>query len=158
MMAFSLKKLFGLNAGEMIGKVGEALDKNITNKGEREELRNRLTELLVQHEATAQIELTKRLDVDMNSDSWLSKNIRPMSLVFCTAVITVLTLFNLDQVAGLKLDKSYLDLWESLLIMIYAFYFGSRGVEKIIQSVNKGKETKRERRLRLKEEKNYGNS
>lgn len=153
MMAFSLKKLFGLNAGEMIGKVGEALDKNITNKGEREELRNTLTELLVQHEATAQIELTKRLDIDMNSDSWLSKNIRPLSLVFATAAITSMTMFH-GNMGGFEIDTSYIDLWKSLLIMIYTFYFGSRGVEKIIQSVNKGQETRRERRLRLKEEKN----
>lgn len=65
-------------------------------------------------------EVTKRWQSDMSSDSWLSKNVRPMTLVF----------FSIAYVTGWFLDKS-LDSITGLLMVIFGSYFGSRGIEKI---------------------------
>ena len=77
-------------------------------------------------------EITARHAADMMSDSWLSKNIRPISLIFLTAstvLLAYLTIFFLN-VEKVELLESWLVLLTTLLVIVYAFYFGSRGVEK----------------------------
>lgn len=140
-MAFSLKKLLGINLGEAVTAIGDALDKNITNKGEREKLKQELTKIVLDHQQAAQNELTKRLETDMSSDSWLSKNIRPLSLVYLTVVVSILTLFD-GNIGEFAINTAYIDLFKSLLLMAFTFYFGSRGVEKIMQQINRPKDKK----------------
>jgi ABC-type Fe3+ transport system substrate-binding protein len=74
--------------------------------------------------------VTQRWDSDMKSDSWLSKNVRPMSLVFLT--ISTMVLIYLDFYHGVELDVpgEWIELLKSLLLGVYIAYFGSRGVEK----------------------------
>ena len=74
-------------------------------------------------------EVSKRWESDMTSDSWLSKNTRPMTLIFLTMstiIIILLDSFNIDF--GVNIE--WIDLLKSLLITVYVAYFGSRGVEK----------------------------
>ena len=74
-------------------------------------------------------EVSKRWSSDMKSDSWLSKNTRPMSLIFLTISMVILILldsFNID----FAVEGSWVDLLKSLLVTVYVAYFGSRGVEK----------------------------
>jgi len=74
-------------------------------------------------------EISKRWESDMKSDSWLSKNTRPMALIFLTISLIVFILldgFNLS----FGIDGEWIDLLKSLLITVYVAYFGSRGVEK----------------------------
>ena len=74
-------------------------------------------------------EISKRWDSDMKSDSWLSKNTRPLTLVFLTAsMVFLIMLDSLDIDFGVK--NEWIDLLKSLLITVYVAYFGSRGVEK----------------------------
>ena len=74
-------------------------------------------------------EVSKRWDSDMKSDSWLSKNTRPLTLVFLTISTVVLVLLDsLDIEFGVS--SEWIDLLKSLLITVYVAYFGSRGVEK----------------------------
>tara|TARA_R100001591_G_scaffold70740_1_gene79183 strand:+ start:80 stop:538 length:459 start_codon:yes stop_codon:yes gene_type:complete len=74
-------------------------------------------------------EVTKRWSSDMKSDSWLSKNTRPMSLIFLT--ISMVLLILLDSYEWeFSVDKGWIDLLKSLLVTVYVAYFGSRGVEK----------------------------
>lgn len=75
-------------------------------------------------------EVTKRWESDMVSDSWLSKNVRPMSLMFLTFIITLL-MFS-DSIESWKFDvkADYIDLMKALLVTVYVAYFGSRGYEK----------------------------
>lgn len=83
-------------------------------------------------------EITQRYASDMMSDSWLSKNIRPLALAFltvATVILAYLTIFILDA-SDVELLKPWLNLLQSLLIVIYAFYFGSRGFEKV-QAIKK---------------------
>jgi len=74
-------------------------------------------------------EISKRWDSDMKSDSWLSKNTRPLTLVFLTAsMVFLIILDSLNIDFGVKTE--WIDLLKSLLITVYVAYFGSRGVEK----------------------------
>ncbi len=74
-------------------------------------------------------EISKRWESDMTSDSWLSKNTRPMTLIFLTVSLIVFILldsFNIE----FGIDSGWIDLLKSLLITVYVAYFGSRGAEK----------------------------
>jgi len=140
-MGFSLKSFLGAGVDKVVGAVGDAIDKNVTSKEEKAILKNQVTGILVDYQKASEVELTKRLEIDMNSDSWLSKNIRPMTLIVITAAVVSMTMFH-GNIGDFTIDTSYVDLWKSVMIMIYAFYFGSRGIEKSIQSINKVKEKK----------------
>ena len=85
-------------------------------------------------------EVSTRHQNDMKSDSWLSKNIRPLSVAFLTIstmVLAYLTIFILSP-EHIDIITPWLDLLKTLLITIYAFYFGSRGIEKV-QSIRSTK-------------------
>ena len=74
-------------------------------------------------------EVSKRWSSDMSSDSWLSKNVRPMMLIFLTISTWLLILMdslNIEFAVGIE----WVDLLKSLLIVVYVSYFGSRGIEK----------------------------
>lgn len=82
-------------------------------------------------------ELTKRLQADMASDSWLSKNIRPMTLIAILAgyfTFAMLSAFNIET------NKSYVELLGQWGMLIMSFYFGGRTLEKIIDMKSKAKE------------------
>jgi len=74
-------------------------------------------------------EVSKRWSADMSSDSWLSKNVRPMMLIFLTISTWLLILMdslNIDFGVGVE----WIDLLKSLLITVFISYYGSRGIEK----------------------------
>ncbi len=74
-------------------------------------------------------EISKRWQSDMKSDSWLSKNTRPMTLIFLTiALVLFILLDGFDISFGIEMG--WIDLLKSLLITVYVAYFGSRGAEK----------------------------
>ena len=74
-------------------------------------------------------EISKRWENDMSSDSYLSKNVRPMMLIFLT--ISTWCLILMDSLAiDFGVATEWIDLLKSLLITTYVAYFGSRGIEK----------------------------
>jgi len=73
--------------------------------------------------------ISKRWDSDMKSDSWLSKNTRPLTLIYLTLVMSILIV--LDSTVLLEINQGWVSLLEALLITVYVAYFGSRGAEKI---------------------------
>jgi len=79
--------------------------------------------------------ISSRWQSDMKSDSWLSKNTRPMALIFLTLAMTIFIV--LDSTILLQIKESWVSLLETLLITVYVAYFGSRGAEKI--TINKNK-------------------
>jgi uncharacterized membrane protein (DUF106 family) len=83
----------------------------------------------IQADTAEQEELTKRLQADMASDSWLSKNIRPMTLVF---ILVVYTVFALMSAYGYNANESYVTLLGQWGMLIMSFYFGGRTLEKIL--------------------------
>jgi len=132
--------LFSGSVANVIDSVGNTIDKLVTSDEEREQLKLAMEKELNQFKL-AQLtaiskydsEITSRHAADMKSDSWLSKNIRPLSLAFLTVstvLLAYLTIFILDK-SKIELIMPWLDLLKILLVTVYAFYFGSRGMEKI---------------------------
>jgi uncharacterized membrane protein len=80
-------------------------------------------------------EISKRWESDMVSDSWLSKNTRPMTLIFLTVSLVVFILLDGFDIA-FGIDSEWIILLKSLLITVYVAYFGSRGVEKFKSITN----------------------
>jgi len=81
-------------------------------------------------------ESTKRWTADMNSDSWLSKNIRPLSLAFLTLTLFIYIVLD-SSLDGFKIDSNWIDLLSSLLLLVYGGYFGARSAEKITRNWKK---------------------
>ena len=84
-------------------------------------------------------ELTKRLQADMSSDSWLSKNIRPMTLI---AILAGYFIFAGLSAAGVQVNEAYVKLLGEWGMLIMSFYFGGRTLEKIIDMKAKSDATK----------------
>jgi hypothetical protein len=91
----------------------------------------------IQADVVEQQELTKRQQADMASDSWLSKNIRPMTLIAILAgyfVFAMMSAFHMDT------NTKYVELLGQWGMLIMSFYFGGRTLEKIIDMKSKAKE------------------
>ena len=84
-------------------------------------------------------ELTKRQEADMASDSWLSKNIRPMTLIF---ILFVYTSFAGLSAADIEVNNNYVELLGQWGMLIMSFYFGGRTLEKIMDMKAKEKKDK----------------
>jgi hypothetical protein len=95
------------------------------------ELQNTMTQAIIDANVVAEQELTKRLQADMASDSWLSKNIRPMVLVFLLTIYTVFAGFSLRY----NIDPAYVEMLKEMLMAAFGFYFVSRGIEKVTDKV-----------------------
>lgn len=78
-------------------------------------------------------ETTKRWESDMSSDSWWSKNIRPLSLAFLTISLFLYIILD-SALEGFKIDKAWIDLLSSLLLLVYGGYYGMRSVEKVTKN------------------------
>lgn len=125
-----ISQLIGKQSSNLIKNIGNAIDKNITSKEEKGNLKNEFTNIVSNYVRENQEQVTDRHKSDMNSDSWLSKNVRPLSLIFTTIVISLFAVFH-KNIAHFEIDSQYIDLFKSLLVLQYSFYFGLRGVEKI---------------------------
>ena len=83
----------------------------------------------LQADLQEQEELTKRLQADMTSDSWLSKNIRPMTLV---AIFLGYFMFAMMSAFGHNANEAYVTLLGQWGMLVMSFYFGGRTLEKIL--------------------------
>ena len=94
--------------------------------------------MLTTYHSNSEAEISARHAADMRSDSWLSKNIRPMTLVYLMVVVSACA-FTDGNIGQFKINPAYVKLFESLLLVAFAFYFGSRGMEKVMKSVSEYK-------------------
>lgn len=120
-------KLF--NSGELVKEVGSVVDNLTTTKEEKLEAKKKLKEVLLDYEKAIQVEVSERWRVDMQSDSWLSKNIRPMVLIFL-CFSTVLLIFIDSGVITFRVDESWIELLKVVLMTCIGAYFGGRSFEK----------------------------
>lgn len=140
------KKIADLFGGNLLGGATKLIDNLVTSKEEKMQLNLEMQKLIQDASAKAQEialegerELTKRHNADMSSDSWLSKNIRPLILLFLTIslmVLAYLSIFSLT-VQEVALVQPWINLLGGITGTAYTFYFGSRGWEKITQIKNK---------------------
>jgi len=125
-----IKKLLSAGAGELIKSVGGVLDNLTTSKEEKLAAELMIKDMIMGYEAEMQKQVTERWKMDMNSDSWLSKNIRPLVLVFLV-VSTVLLIFIDGGVISFKVEDKWTDLLQLVLITVIGAYFGGRSLEKV---------------------------
>ena len=134
--------MFGID--DIIGVGMKILDKVIPDPAAKAEAQAKLVELqqqgrlaeLAADTAEAQ-ELTKRQEADMASDSWLSKNIRPMTLI---AILAGYFIFAMMSAFNMETNSKYVELLGQWGMLIMSFYFGGRTLEKIIDMKSKAKE------------------
>ena len=124
-----LNKLFSGGASKLVESVGGVLDNVITTKDEKLEAKRKLKELILSHEAEMEKNITDRWTADMNSDSWLSKNVRPLVLIFLI-VCTMLLIFIDAGALSFTVEEKWTDLLQLVLITVIGAYFGGRTAEK----------------------------
>ena len=131
-----LDKVFGGGAGKLVESVGGVLDNLTTTKEEKLEAKNKLEKIILNHEAEMQKNVTARWTADMNSDSWLSKNVRPLVLIFLV-ISTVLMIFIDAGTIQFTVEEKWTDLLQLVLITVIGAYFGGRSYEKGTKVKNK---------------------
>jgi len=123
-------KIFSGGIGEAVEKVGGVLDNFITTKEEKAQALNDINKVFLDFESKMQQEVSTRWNADMASDSWLSKNIRPLVMIFLV-VSTVLLIFIDAGAIEFVVKDTWVDLLQLVLITVIGAYFGGRSVEKI---------------------------
>ena len=124
-----LNKILSGGAKELVEGVGGVLDNLTTTKAEKLEAKRKMEELIKNHEAKMEQNITDRWSADMNSDSWLSKNVRPLVLIFLV-VSTVLMIFIDAGTIAFEVEPKWTDLLQLVLITVIGAYFGGRTMEK----------------------------
>ena len=133
--------MFPLDALLNIG--GKILDKVFPDPAQAEQAKLKLLEMQqngelaqIAADTAEQQELTKRAQADMASDSWLSKNIRPMTLIF---ILVFYVVFAMMSAGGVETNQKYVELLGQWGMLIMSFYFGGRTLEKIMDMKSKEK-------------------
>jgi len=122
---------------KLVGDAGDIIDNVVTTKEEKMKLKNEMKKMLLDSENDLQKNVTDRWTADMKSDSWLSKNVRPMTLIF-VLVCTMLLIFIDAGTIKFHVEEKWTDLLQLVLITIVGSYFGGRSIEKL-KSNNKNK-------------------
>lgn len=81
-------------------------------------------------------EVTKRWESDNKTDSYLTQNIRPLTLAFLTLTLFIYIILD-SALIHFKISEKWIDLLSSLLLLVYGGYFGARSAEKIVKSWKK---------------------
>ena len=124
-----LNKLFTGGASDLVKSVGGVIDGLHTSEEERLAAELKIKELVANYETQMEKEITARWSADMKSDSWLSKNVRPMVLIFLV-VCTVLMIFIDAGSINFLVEDKWTDLLQIVLITVIGAYFGGRSLEK----------------------------
>ena len=125
-----LSKIFSTGATELVKGVGGVLDNLTTSKEEKLEAEQKIKELVANYEVEMEKNITSRWEADLKSDSWLSKNVRPVVLIFLI-VCTMLLIFIDAGAISFDVKDSYVDLLQLVLITVIGAYFGGRSLEKV---------------------------
>ena len=124
-----MKKIIQWLSGGVIKEIGNVIDKFTTTEEERLEVKKQIQQILEDADTKAQLEVSKRWEADMKSDSFLSKNIRPMILIYLTVIFTSLAFFD-GNIGEFGLAKEYIPIFQTLLVTVYGAYFVGRTWEK----------------------------
>jgi len=125
-----LTKIFSGGAADLVKGIGGVVDNLHTSKEEKLEAERKIKELIANYEIEMEKNITSRWEADLKSDSWLSKNVRPMVLIFLI-VCTMLLIFIDAGAIKFNVKDSYVDLLQLVLITVIGAYFGGRSLEKV---------------------------
>ena len=125
-----LTSILSSGATELVKGIGGVIDNLHTSKEEKLAAELKVKELISNYEVEMEKTITDRWKADMNSDSWLSKNIRPMTLAFLV-ISTVLMIFIDAGTINFVVEVKWTDLLQIVLITVIGAYFGGRSLEKV---------------------------
>ena len=125
-----LGNLLSGGAAELVKGVGGVIDNLHTSKEEKLEAERKIKELMANYQIEMEKNITSRWEADLKSDSWLSKNVRPLVLVFLI-VCTMLLIFIDAGALNFEVKSSWVDLLQLVLITVIGAYFGGRSLEKV---------------------------
>ena len=130
--------MVGLNViGGLVGKIlpeaGKIIDNLHTSDEERAAAKQKLEELVVSAEQSAQEEVSARWEADLKSGNWLAGNIRPLTLIFLTSVFAILSITD-GNIGEFSIGDAYKPIYQTLLLTVYGAYFAGRSIEKIKKS------------------------
>ncbi|QDP46144.1 MAG: hypothetical protein Unbinned306contig1002_6 [Prokaryotic dsDNA virus sp.] len=131
-----LGKIFGAAGGGIADKISSVVDKFVQTKDEKAEFEKDMTNIFIAHELSLEKEITSRHSADMQSDSWLSKNIRPLLTIFSLVLYTLFAITD-GNIGEFNIANQYVDLLGQIVIMSLGFYFTSRGIEKTAKILKK---------------------
>ena len=117
-------------AADLVKGVGGVIDDLHTSEEERMAAEQKIKEIIANYEVEMEKNITSRWEADLKSDSWLSKNVRPMVLIFLI-VCTMLLIFIDAGALKFNVKDSYIDLLQLVLITVIGAYFGGRSLEKV---------------------------
>ena len=123
-------KLLSGGAADLVKNVGGVIDNLHTSKEEKLEADRKIKELIASYQVEMEKNITARWQVDLKSDSWLSKNVRPLVLIFLI-VCTMLLIFIDAGALNFEVKSSWVDLLQLVLITVIGAYFGGRSLEKV---------------------------
>ena len=124
-----LGSLFSGGAADLVKGVGGVIDNLHTSKEEKLAAEAKIKEMVANYEVQMEQQISDRWKADMNSDSWLSKNVRPLVLIFLV-VCTVLMIFIDAGTINFTVEEKWTDLLQLVLITVIGAYFGGRTMEK----------------------------
>ena len=125
-----LGKLFSGGAAELVKGVGGVIDNLHTSKEEKLAAELKIKQLISDYEVEMEKNITSRWEADLKSDSWLSKNVRPLVLIFLI-VCTMLLIFIDAGTIRFIVEPKWTDLLQLVLITVIGAYFGGRSLEKV---------------------------
>ena len=125
-----LGKIFSGGAADLVKGVGGVIDNLHTSAEEKHEAERKIKELIANYEVEMEKNITARWEADLKSDSWLSKNVRPMVLIFLI-VCTMLLIFIDADALNFEVKSTWVDLLQLVLITVIGAYFGGRSLEKV---------------------------
>jgi hypothetical protein len=115
-----LTNLFSGGAADLVKNVGGVLDDLTTTKEEKLQAEQKIKQLVSDYETKMEQNITDRWSADMNSDSWLSKNVRPLVLMIFVDAGSI----------KFEVKDTWVDLLQLVLITVIGAYFGGRSFEK----------------------------
>ncbi len=125
-----LGKIFSGGAADLVKGIGGVVDNLHTSAEEKLEAERKIKELIANYQVEMEKNITARWQVDLKSDSWLSKNVRPLVLIFLI-VCTMLLIFIDAGALNFEVKSSWVDLLQLVLITVIGAYFGGRSIEKV---------------------------
>ena len=125
-----LTNLFSGGAADLVKGIGGVVDSLHTSKEEKLEAERKIKELMANYEVEMEKNITSRWQSDIKSDSWLSKNVRPLVMIFLI-VCTMLLIFIDAGAINFEVKSSWVDLLQLVLITVIGAYFGGRSLEKV---------------------------
>ena len=125
-----LTKIFSGGATELVKGVGGIIDNLHTSKEEKLAAELKIKQLISDYEVEMEKNITSRWEADLKSDSWLSKNVRPLVLIFLI-VCTMLLIFIDAGTIKFIVEPKWTDLLQLVLITVIGAYFGGRSLEKV---------------------------